>query len=126
MPGLRRAVRRVAWRLRRIRYERLAKKLAQEPHTILFESYGGRSYACSPKALFEALCADERFDDWQFIWSFKEPEEKGEMLKETPAEARVTLVRRLSKEYLLACARASWWITNNRMPEFLYPRQGQR
>jgi CDP-glycerol glycerophosphotransferase len=111
----------MTWRLKRIRYERLVRKIVSEPRTILFESYGGRSYACSPKALFEALCEDRRFDDWRFIWSFREPEEKADF----PLKTRATLVKRMSGEYLQACARTTYWITNNRMPEFLYPRPEQ-
>jgi CDP-glycerol glycerophosphotransferase len=109
------------WRLKRIRYERFIRRIVPEPHTILFESYGGRSYACSPRALFEALCEDRRFDGWRFIWSFREPEEKEALLPTT----RAILVRRMSGEYLQACARATYWITNNRMPEFLHPRPDQ-
>jgi CDP-glycerol glycerophosphotransferase len=120
-PRLRRVVREMTWRLKRIRYERLVRKVVSEPRTILFESYGGRSYACSPKALFEALYEDRRFDGWHFIWAFREPEEKVALLPKT----RVTLVKRMSREYLRACARATYWIANNRMPEFLYPRPEQ-
>jgi CDP-glycerol glycerophosphotransferase len=115
----------VIWRLRRARYEQLARRIEREPRTILFESYGGRSYACSPKALFEALCEDRRFDGWHFIWSFREPREKEALAEALLLKTRATLVRRASREYLQACARATYWITNNRMPEFLHPQSGQ-
>jgi CDP-glycerol glycerophosphotransferase len=126
MPRLRRVARKVVWRLKRFRYEWLTRGVALEPYTILFESYGGRSYTCSPKALFEALCEDRRFDGWRFIWSFKEPEEK-ESKNEAASllKTRATLVKRMSKEYLRACACATYWITNNRVPEFLRPKPGQ-
>jgi CDP-glycerol glycerophosphotransferase len=120
-PRLRYAIRKLVWRVKRIRYERIAQRIAINPNTILFESFVGKSYACSPKALFKALCEDERFDGWDFIWSFKNPAEKLDPLLKT----RARFVKRMGTEYLEACAQAAYWIVNNRMPEFLYPKPEQ-
>ncbi|NLV83958.1 MAG: CDP-glycerol--poly(glycerophosphate) glycerophosphotransferase [Spirochaetales bacterium] len=41
---------------------------------ILFNSFAGRKYDDSPKAIFEAMRADPRFTDYKFVWAFHEPE----------------------------------------------------
>ena len=42
--------------------------------TIIFNSFGGRSYSDSPKALFLEICSREEFNDWKLIWAFVDPE----------------------------------------------------
>ncbi len=37
---------------------------------IIFASYGGRKFDDSPKALYDAICRDQYFDDWEFVWAF--------------------------------------------------------
>ena len=41
---------------------------------ILFNSFGGRKYNDSPKVLFQAMLHDSRFDGFQYVWAFEEPE----------------------------------------------------
>ena len=42
--------------------------------SIVFSSFGGRKYDDSPRALYEAICADPFFQDWSLVWAFVEPE----------------------------------------------------
>ena len=41
---------------------------------ILFNSYAGRKYDDSPKAIFEAMKVDPRFKDYKLVWAFHEPD----------------------------------------------------
>ncbi len=41
---------------------------------ILFNSFGGRKYDDSPKALYEELLKRKEFEKWEFIWAFEEPD----------------------------------------------------
>lgn len=41
---------------------------------IFFISFGGRKFDDSPKAVYEAMLKDHRFDDYEFIWAFQNPE----------------------------------------------------
>lgn len=41
------------------------------PKVVLFETFMGRSYACSPRAIYEEMCGNPRFADYTFIWAFK-------------------------------------------------------
>ena len=62
---LRKYARKMNQKVRSRQYLRLAEKIEVEPKTILFESYMGRQYACSPRAIYEAMLQDSRFSDYQ-------------------------------------------------------------
>jgi CDP-glycerol glycerophosphotransferase len=124
-PRLRRVMRRCYWYVRERGYLRLSQTVAVEEKTILFESYLGRSCACSPKAIFRALCADERFSGWRFVWSLRKDAAERAVESEPLLASRAVLVERGSDEYLRACARTKYWVVNNRMPEWVHPKPGQ-
>ena len=73
------AVRETCVRLRSF-YRRTRNKLeyesryATQEKLILFESYKGRSYSCSPKAIYEEMIRDSRYDDYKKVWAFEDPE----------------------------------------------------
>lgn len=52
---------------------------------IIFASFGGRKYDDSPKAIYEEILKDNRFDDYRLIWAFMKPEKynipRGEKVK---------------------------------------------
>ena len=48
---------------------------------MVFEAFMGKRYACSPKALYEAMMEDPAYRDWKKIWAFRNPE-KYHFLKE--------------------------------------------
>ncbi len=41
---------------------------------ILFNSFAGRKYDDSPRAIFEAMKKDARFKEYRFVWAFHQPE----------------------------------------------------
>lgn len=88
---------------------------------VIFESFQARSFSCSPKALYKAMAADPRFDDFTFVWAFRKPT-KYEGMKEL---ARATIVPFGSKAYNDYHARAKYWVTNAITPVHLHPRPGQ-
>lgn len=52
---------------------------------ILFISFGGRKFDDSPKAIYDKMIVDERFNDYKLIWAFSNPEcfdlPRGEKIK---------------------------------------------
>ena len=48
--------------------------------TILFSSFGGRSFSDSPRALYDMILTRKEFADWKLIWAFIEPN-KFELLR---------------------------------------------
>lgn len=106
---------------RRARYGVRLLGTPVEPSTVVFEAFQGRSYACSPKAIYRAMLADPRFDGFTFVWAFTRPgDHEGE-----PDLERATIVASNSPEYAAAFARAKYWITNSILPFHLTPRDGQ-
>lgn len=98
---------------------------AQHPvndKTIIFDSFMGRSYSDSPKALYQAMCADPSYDDFEIIWAFRKP---GRYIEE-PELQRARIVKYRSKEYWIAFARAKYWILNSISPNHVMPREGQK
>lgn len=53
------------------RYDRHAG-LPTKDKMVVFESFMGRKYADSPKAIYEFMLDNHNFDDYEFIWCFKD------------------------------------------------------
>lgn len=78
-----------------------------DPKMIVFASFGGRKFDDSPKAIYEAMLLDSRFDDSKLYWAFMHPEEinlpRGKKLKIDTFAYYKTLLR------------ARIWVTNSSM-----------
>lgn len=121
-PGTKRLALQLFYWWKTHRYQkRYVDKCAPDPHTVVFEAYMGKRYACSPRALYEAMLADPEYDSWTKIWAFREPQQY-RFLEKDP-HTRVVSWR--SADYYRSCAGAGYWITNSRMPRELTPRDNQ-
>ncbi|MBQ8018812.1 MAG: CDP-glycerol glycerophosphotransferase family protein [Paludibacteraceae bacterium] len=60
-------------------------KVSKQQKTILFCSFGGRSFNDSPRAIYNEICRREEFNDWRLVWAFVEPNKftipRGEKVK---------------------------------------------
>ena len=79
---------------------------------VVFESYMGRQYSCSPKALYKAMLQDDRYKDFIKVWAFKNPEEHKDLLKYD----NTVIVKYKGKEYYKYYSIAKYWISNSRIP----------
>lgn len=104
----------------KLQYECYKRKYEINDKTILFETFGGRNYSCSPKAIYEQMLQLKEFDDYKFIWAFIEPEKH-----EIKQDKRTKVVVSKSKEYYKYCACAKYWIVNSIMPEHITKKEGQ-
>lgn len=63
----------------------IGKFIRVRAKTAVFSSFGGRNFDDSPKAVYDKMCADERFKDWKFYWAFAQPSKwdipRGEKVK---------------------------------------------
>lgn len=120
--------------MRRRGYDRMAQGAGVDRRLVFFEAYGGRSFACSPKALYLALLKDPRFTEYRFVWSFKDgklPDASGfggrlslDSLSSQDA-ARTSFVARGSEGYFAALAQAGAIVVNTRLPEYVTPKPSQ-
>lgn len=126
VPAMRK-LRYAYWGREAEKYKKHSEKATLDPKSVVFEAFGGRKYACSPRAIYEVMIQDPRFDDWTFYWSFKgryvrQMEEEGLI---DPKLSRAKLIVRGSGDYFDAFATSKYWIQNNRVPEYETPREDQ-
>ena len=91
-------------------------------NVVLFESFMGRAYSDSGKALYQEMINEEFFDNFTFVWAFKEPE-KYEFLKKNK---NTIVIKYGSKDFMKYMAKAKYWITNSRLPEYLIKKRKQK
>ncbi len=124
-PRVRSLVRKAYWKLRKFQFELLSFSKTIQPKTVLFESYGGRSVSCSPKALFLEMISCEEYTDWQIIWSLRESAYEASEMLNSLSDPRIKTVIRGSREYFDSLATASAIVMNTRLPEYVYPKPEQ-
>ena len=108
--------------LRRARFRWHARG-ASDATLIVFECFVGRSYAGSPRALYEAMLDDPRYADCRFVWSLRSPSHAAGFAQLTGA--RTSIAKYRSTEYYQAFGRARVWISNSIIAPELAPRPDQ-
>lgn len=92
-----------------------------DEHLVVFEAFQGRQYTCSPKALYQEMLADPKYQDYRFIWALTADAEAKNHL----AGPQTQVVRYNSRAHKLACARAKYIVTNSMPLGFFRLRRGQ-
>ena len=119
-PKLRRFVRFGLLLFKKLQYLIVGIGVSTDSHCVIFESYMGRKFACSPKALYLEMLNNPKYESYHFIWAFKEPENFLQLKSE-----RTELVKYGSKAYKRAYHRAKYFITNSRLPEWIVKKEKQ-
>lgn len=102
------------------KFEKISAKAKTNPKLILFESFQGRNYSCSPKAIYEYMLKSPQFKDYNFVWIFRDVNAHGEF----PANTK--LVKFDSLQSFECYAKAGTWIVNSRLRDFVVPRTDQK
>lgn len=118
---LRKIMRYIMNRYRIIRYSIRTKGIRSDEYTILFTAFNGKSYTCTPKAVYEYMISSGKYSDYKFIWVVRDME-KYEFLTHNP---NTTIVKNRTKEYEQALASAKYWICNYRIYDYIYPKKDQ-
>jgi len=117
-----RKVSRAAFGLKRsLNYRNHYNRHAVNERMVIFESFMGRGYSDSPKALYKAMLADPRYNDFTFVWAFRRPLE----FTDDPEFERAHLVRYGSQDYYAVYSQAKYWISNSRIPDQIVPKPEQ-
>ena len=87
---------------------------------VYFQTFSGRGYSDSPKAIYEYMMHAPEYKDYHFVWSFKEPEKYSFLRDE-----RTELVKFRTRADNIALRKAKYWIANYRMLNHQNPRKGQ-
>ena len=75
---------------------------------ILFNCFGGKRYDDSPRAIYEEMVNDHRFDDYKLVWALQKT-------KDVVIPGRATVVKSDSLMYFIIALRAKMWVTNSSM-----------
>lgn len=118
---IRKLFRKTIYLKRSLSYQKFYKKNKVEDNIIIFESYMGRSYACSPKAIYEEMISNPKYKDFKLIWAFKDVKSYINL----PKLKKATLVKHGSKEYYNYYSKAKYWITNSRLLEHIKKKDNQ-
>ncbi len=118
---------------KKILYKIACSKTKVEDKVVFFESFQGRGYSCSPKAMFEEMRDSGEYSDYEFIWglrdakisNFKKTIQKLTDDDGSAGGARVTVYKYESYQYYKSLARAKYWVMNSNVRPFLKPREGQ-
>nr|WP_026962791.1 CDP-glycerol glycerophosphotransferase family protein [Alicyclobacillus herbarius] len=89
-------------------YFQAFSQLPADKRLVVFESFMGRQYSCNPRAIYEYM--RENCPGFRLLWS-AHPDAVPLF-----AEHGVPYVRRFSRAWWLAMARAGYWVTNSRLP----------
>jgi len=143
-PRARSLVRAGLHAIRSLSYRLICSHSQPDPAIVVFECYAGRSYSCSPRAIYREMLADPRFAGNTFVWAFREPllgalraaissdteEYEDGRLAFGPDAAtelsRAVVVEYASRDYYEMHARAGHWIANFILPTHMHVRKGQR
>ncbi|UCZ52720.1 bifunctional glycosyltransferase family 2 protein/CDP-glycerol:glycerophosphate glycerophosphotransferase [Bacillus shivajii] len=96
-------------------YQSLFQKLPLKKNRVVFESFGGKSYSCNPKYIYEELLK-ENDNKYKFIWIY---EGEKEVIPGNPI-----VIKRFSLKYYYYLATSKYWVFNARTPNFLTKREG--
>ncbi|MDO5292792.1 MAG: CDP-glycerol glycerophosphotransferase family protein [bacterium] len=103
-------------------WKRSHKVKCLDEKLVMFEAFGGRSYAGNPKALYLAMVKNkEEYGRYGLVWCFRQPEKYLDLQQND----NTRVVKYRSKEYYDCYARAKYFITNYRLPQEIKKREGQ-
>lgn len=88
---------------------------------IIFGAYNGKSYACSPKAVYEYMIREKRFQEYQYVWIFDMPEKYHFLEK----NLNTKVVKNKSAECERYLHMAKYWIFNFRALDHWVPKKDQ-
>lgn len=124
MGNLKKAVRNAAMKLKitkcfyqwleKRKHSALIKHYEKQPvnaKLVMFEAYKGRSFACSPKAIYLAMQRDAAFSDTRFVWVFNDESNQTELGR----MPRTVVTHKFSPEHIEASLTAKVIVTNSRL-----------
>ncbi len=92
-----------------------------EKKRVLFESFMGRKYVDSPKAMYEYMLTDDDYKDYEFVWFFKESSK----YKHLEKNRNTKVLKYGSKAYYRYYATSKYWVTNSRVPDTILKKKNQ-
>ena len=99
----------------RFGYRAFYKWIPCQKKTVLFIAFHGRGCLDNPKAIYEYLINDQKFNNFHFIWALKKPQ--------TFTNKNTKSIRYLSLQYFFYLARSTYWISNCKLPSYILKKK---
>ena len=80
--------------------------ISTDNHLILFNSFGGKKYDDSTKAIYELMKNDKRFSAYHLVWAFHEPQKHKEI---SPKDK----IKTDGLKYYITALKAVCWVSNS-------------
>lgn len=77
--------------------------IVPDDHLILFNSFGGKKYDDSPRAIYELMKDDPRFSNYKLVWALNSPEKYPNIENKVKCD---------SLQYFVKALKARCWISN--------------
>ena len=119
--GFRKFARKGAALYRRLNYLTGRATLPVQDKLVYFNSFVGRSYSDSPKAIYEYMLNNKEYEDYHYVWMFRDPGAHQDLIM----NRNTAVVAYGSKDEKDAIREAKYWITNYRMLDEYIPRKDQ-
>ena len=103
----------------RILYRWTYKLVKVDPKLVIFIAFHGRGYSDNPRAIYEAMRQDPRFEGYRFIWFIKNHKQK--QITIPGAEVK----EYFSFSYFYYMSKAKYWIINCKMPTYIAKKEEQ-
>lgn len=117
----RKIIRRALYIIRYVRYKVRGIGQKVDDKLILFSTFNGKSYSDSPKAIYLYLLNNDKYKEYKFVWTFKDPEDY-KFLKENK---NTNIVKQGTREYEKCMQKAKYWFLNYRVADHIYPKKDQ-
>lgn len=119
--ALRILMRNVMYTMKKIRFICNGLTVSVDDKLLIFGAYNGKSYACSPKAVYKYMVHKEEFKEYRFVWFFDKPED----YKFLESNRNTTVVKKGSSECEKYLHQAKYWIFNFRAMDHWMPSKQQ-
>lgn len=116
---LRVTARELVYWMKRQQYRHYAKMTPVEKRTVLFCVFGGKSFSCTPKAVYRYMKSSGRFNGWRYIWLIEDES----VIPESERDDS-TIIMQMSEAWK-AFATAEYWFCNYNIPDYIYPKSMQ-
>lgn len=103
------------------KYKKFYRKYDVDDKLCVFESFNGRKYVDSPKAIYLEMLNNKKYKDYKFVWAFINPDD----FKFLEENDRTTVVKYNSDSYKKTYATAKYWFTPSRLPDYIIPKENQ-
>ena len=103
----------------RLLYKLLYRFVSIDDKLVIFISFHGRGYSDNPRAIYEAMIQDPRWQGYRFIWFIKHHKKKAISIPDAQIKEY------FSFSYFYHLSKAKFWVVNCKLPLYICKKPEQ-